>query len=166
MRTLPPSPRAARAAALARELLAAHGLAGWSFRFNRSKLNMGLCKYGPRSVELSAHFVEHNPDEAVRDTLLHEIAHALVGPGHGHDAAWKAMCRRVGARPERLSFEAVMPLGRWRAVCGGCGALHHRHRRPKRMVGWWCCRCGPERGRLVWAQAAGGEARPGGRRCG
>jgi len=153
MKTLPLSPRALRAAALAHELLAAHGLTGWSFRLNRSKVNLGLCKYGPRTIELSTHFVERNSDEAIRDTLLHEIAHALAGRAAGHGPLWKAMCLRVGARPERLSFEAVMPAGRWRAKCNCCGALHHRHRRPKRMTGWWCCRCGRERGRLSWELA-------------
>jgi predicted SprT family Zn-dependent metalloprotease len=77
----------------------------------------GLCRYGPRTVELSVHFVERNSEEAVRDTLPHETAHAFVRPGHGHGAAWKAMCLRVGAKPERLSFGAVRPVGRWRAVC-------------------------------------------------
>jgi predicted SprT family Zn-dependent metalloprotease len=155
MKTLPVSPHALQAAALARELLATHGLTGWTFRFNRSKVNLGLCKYGPRTIELSVFFVERNSDKAIRETLLHEVAHALVGPGHGHGAAWKAMCPRVGAKPERLSFEAEMPAGRWQAVCGNCGVRHHKHRRPKRMVGWWCCRCGPERGRLSWGLANG-----------
>jgi predicted SprT family Zn-dependent metalloprotease len=157
MKTLPSQPRALQTAALASELLAAHGLHGWSFRFNRSKVNMGICKYGLRTIELSAHFVERNSDEAILDTLLHEVAHALAGRAAGHGPLWQAMCRRVGAKAERLSFEAVMPLGRWRAVCGGCGMLHHRHRRPKHMVGWWCCRCGPERGRLSWELAHGTE---------
>jgi SprT-like family len=157
MKTFTQTPRGVRAAALARELLAAHGLTGWCFRLNRSKVNLGLCKYGPRTIELSVYFVGCNSDEAIRETLLHEVAHALVGPGHGHDAAWKAMCLRVGARPERLSFEAEMPPGRWQAVCPGCGELHHKHRRPKRMVGWWCCRCGPQRGRLCWELAHSSE---------
>jgi len=139
-----------KAQGLARDLLAAHGLRDWSFRFNRSKLSMGLCRFGPRVIELSRHFVERNPEEAIRDTLLHEIAHALVGPGHGHNNVWKEVCLRIGARPERLSFDVDMPEGRWQAVCPGCGMLHHRHRRPKHMRGWSCKACGPVRGKLAW----------------
>ena len=138
---------------LARQLLTSYGLDGWSFGFNRRKLQMGLCLFGPRHIELSVHFVELNDDDAVRDTLLHEIAHALVGPGHGHDSVWQAKCREVGARPERLGWAVNMPVGRWQAVCGGCGRLHHRHRRPKHLVGWHCSYCGRERGRLTWTRA-------------
>jgi predicted SprT family Zn-dependent metalloprotease len=150
MKTLTLSPRALTARALARRLLAAHGLHDWSFSYNRSKVNMGLCLYGLRAVQLSIHFVERNGLADVRDTLLHEIAHALAGREAGHGPAWRACCLRVGAKPERLSYEARMPEGRWRATCGGCGMLHHRHRKPKWMVGWYCCRCGPLRGKLAW----------------
>jgi len=40
---------------------------------------------------------EERSDELVRDTLLHEIAHALVGTAHGHDEVWKAKCLEIGA---------------------------------------------------------------------
>jgi len=39
-----------------------------------------------------------NAEPEVRDTLLHEIAHALC-PGDGHAAAVRAKCRELGARP-------------------------------------------------------------------
>jgi predicted SprT family Zn-dependent metalloprotease len=139
---------------LALHLLRDHGLRDWSFAFNRSKRQMGCCRYGPKVIELSRHFVERNDLDLVRDTLLHEIAHALVGLGHGHDAVWKAMCLRVGAKPERLSNEPDMPKGRWQATCAGCGMRHHKHRRPKRMKGWFCCRCGPTQGALAWSLSA------------
>jgi predicted SprT family Zn-dependent metalloprotease len=137
---------------LAADLFALYGLAGWSLEFNRGKRTMGLCLYGSKTIALSVHFVERNQDEAIRDTLLHEIAHALVGPGHGHDASWKRKCLEVGARPERLSYEVNMPEGRWQAQCGHCGRLHHRHRKPKWMKGWYCTPCGKERGQLAWTK--------------
>jgi predicted SprT family Zn-dependent metalloprotease len=147
------SPCCLRSRQLACELLAAYGLHDWSFAFNRSKRDMGLCRYGPKVIELSVHFVVRNSSQAIRDTLLHEIAHALVGPGHGHDAAWKRICREVGAKPERVSFEVDMPDGRWQARCACCGMVHHKHRKPKRMIGWFCVHCGPTLGKLTWLTA-------------
>jgi len=136
--------------------MAVHDLPGWTFRFNRCKQAMGLCVYHRRTIELSIHFVERdNPAEEIRDTILHEIAHALVGPGHGHDKVWKRKCIEIGARPQRCGH-ADMPKGRWSARCGGCGRSFHRHRqrKPKRSRGWFCRACGPEQGRLLWKEAA------------
>jgi predicted SprT family Zn-dependent metalloprotease len=137
---------------LARRLLDAHGLSEWSFGFNRRRRSLGLCDYHRQAIELSLHFIERNGPDAILDTLLHEIAHALVGPGHGHDAAWKGMCSRVGARPVACR-RAEMPAGRWRATCGGCGKLIHRYRRPKRLHGWYCVACGEGLGHLIWERA-------------
>jgi predicted SprT family Zn-dependent metalloprotease len=107
-----------------------------------------LCVYHRRTVELSVHLVERNGPEEVLDTLLHGVAHALVGPGHGHDAVWKRQGREVGARPERCG-QADMPEARSRPACGCCGKTFHRHRRPGRMSGLFCRSCGPERGQLT-----------------
>jgi predicted SprT family Zn-dependent metalloprotease len=134
---------------LALELMARHGLSGWSFGFNRRKRTLGLCLYAQQAIELSIYFVDRNSTDEVRDTILHEIAHALVGPGHAHDAVWKAKALEVGARPQRCGA-AEMPEGRWRARCPACGQGFSRHRRPERLGGWFCRPCGPERGKLTW----------------
>lgn len=131
------------------DLITSHGLAGWKFRFNKRKTAMGLCVYQRQTIELSAYFVSRNPTEEILDTLLHEIAHALVGPEHGHDEVWKQKCIAIGARPLRCG-DAKMPEGSWQASCRQCGKSYHRHRKPKRMQGWFCRKCGPERGGLVW----------------
>jgi predicted SprT family Zn-dependent metalloprotease len=130
-------------------LMARHGLRDWAFRFNRRKKAMGMCFYHQRRIELSIYFVQRNGPEEILDTLLHEIAHALVGPDHAHDAVWKRKCIEIGARPVRCG-NANMPEGRWKSRCRSCSRDYHRHRKPKRMKGWFCRFCGPERGGLVW----------------
>jgi predicted SprT family Zn-dependent metalloprotease len=136
---------------LALGLLMAHGLHGWSFAFNWRKRSMGLCAFSHRRIELSVHFVERNNHAEILDTILHEIAHALVGPGHGHDAVWKTKCIEIGAKPLRCG-EADMPESRWHARCGACGKSFHRYRRPKRLRGWFCQDCGPQVGALIWRE--------------
>jgi predicted SprT family Zn-dependent metalloprotease len=147
------SDRAKEAEKLALQLIAQHGLKDWKFAFNRRKQSMGLCVYSRKTIELSIHFVERdNPWEEIRDTILHEIAHALVGPSHGHDKVWKRKCVQIGARPKACG-EADMPEGKWNARCSGCGKAFHRHRKPMKEKGWFCRDCGPEQGRLAWREA-------------
>src|SRR5262249_16689158 len=129
------------------------------FAFNRRKRTMGLCIYDERRIELSAYFVERNSQDEIVDTILHEIAHALVGHRHGHDAVWKRKCVAIGAKPVRWA-DAVMPEGRWQAHCQACGEQFDRHRKPGRARGWFCCQCGPRKGKLVWKAISNSPSRP------
>lgn len=38
-------------------------------------------------------------EEDIKDTVLHEIAHAIVGGKHHHDCVWKACCNKIGCSP-------------------------------------------------------------------
>lgn len=151
MATLLRSARATEVRQLALALLAEHGLHHWSFAFNRRKRSLGYCWFSEQTIELSWYFVERNDWGAIRDTLLHEIAHALVGPRWGHGPVWKAKAVEIGAKPERTGV-ADMPPGRWQARCRQCGSVHHRHRKPRWLRGWYCRRCGEERGQLNWSR--------------
>ncbi len=147
---------------VARRLLDEHGLSAWEFGFNSNVRRAGVCFYPyrtePGRIELSIHFIERNPDDEILDTILHELAHALVGPGHGHDKVWRAKCKQIGARPEACYADNVdMPLGRWRATCPRCVAEYNRHRRPPLSDGWHCGSCGPRLGKLQWRETGDGE---------
>ena len=66
---------------VAAQELTEHNLVGWTFTFGDSKRRLGVCKYRSKRIELSEFYASHSADEHVLDTLRHEIAHALVGPG-------------------------------------------------------------------------------------
>jgi predicted SprT family Zn-dependent metalloprotease len=139
---------------LALRLMRQYGLHDWSFAFNRRKRTLGLCWWGPKVIALSVHLCELNPPAVVEDTIRHEIAHALAGPSTGHGPVWQARARQVGANPQRCCTDCVMPPGNWEARCPGCPRVYRRHRRLRRLVGWYCPACGPEKGALTWRRRA------------
>src|SRR5215207_599997 len=104
-----------------------HGLlaGGWRFRFDNARRRFGSCRSREKVITLSRPLTLLNGEEQVRDTILHEIAHALT-PDDGHGPQWRAKCREVGARPERCYGEAevVAPPRRaapYRYGCRPCG---------------------------------------------
>ena len=83
-------------------------------------------------------------DDEFLDVIRHEYAHALVmlrdGKKHGHDAVWKAACREIGCRPDRLSSseEAFEKSSKRKAEkakyeirCEGCGRKFQYTRKTK-----------------------------------
>ena len=120
---------------LARTLMAEHGLiaAGWQFAWSRGKKELGCCsikeqrhritgeKQQIKLIRLSRYLVTMNSDEEVRDTILHEIAHALAGVENGHNDKWQAMCRKVGAKPKRLAGKEVNVVAApFAVICCDC----------------------------------------------
>ena len=128
-----------RAYRMGDELLRRHGLAGWSLVFDNAKRRAGVCQYDVKVIGLSAPLTRLHPAEEVRDTLLHEIAHALTGPEHSHDAVWAARARAIGGTAARcLPEDAPRVAAPWLGVCPA-GHTVERHRRPERVMA--CSRC-------------------------
>lgn len=126
---------------MARGLLREHGLDDWTVTLDRAKTRAGVCRFARREIGLSGPITALHSEDDVRDTILHEIAHALVGPDHGHDRVWRAMARRIGCSGQRCtSADAPTVRGAW---IGTCPAGHEvtRHRRPTRVTA--CVTCSP-----------------------
>lgn len=128
-----------RALTVGRRLLREHGLDDWTIVADRAKTRAGVCRFARRQIGISAPITTLHDEAEVLDTILHEIAHALVGPQHGHDAIWRAKAREIGCSGERcVSSEAPRVPGDW---TGRCPAGHEksRHRAPTRLMS--CGQC-------------------------
>jgi hypothetical protein len=66
-------------AARATAWIVAHQLEDWSFQFDHATQRAGCCNYQTHVISLAHAYARAAPDVAIDDTLLHEIAHALVG---------------------------------------------------------------------------------------
>jgi predicted SprT family Zn-dependent metalloprotease len=127
------------AASLARRLLDEHGLDGWSFAWDRARRRAGQCRHDLRRITLSRELTTLHAEAEVRETVLHEVAHALVGPRHGHDAVWRATAVRIGATGRRTVDPAAPSVdGDWVGLCPA-GHRVTRFRRPSRPLS--CGRC-------------------------
>jgi len=117
---------------LALDLMRAHALVGWSFAFDHARRRFGCCRWRDKVITLSKPLTFLNSEDQVRETILHEIAHALT-PGDGHGLKWRAKCRELGIKPERCYGEAevVSPprsAARYVIGCKRCGWWHERRR--------------------------------------
>jgi SprT protein len=130
---------------LAESLIKEHGLDGWTFKFDNARKRGGVCVYNTRTISMSRYLVPMWEEEQVRNTLLHEIAHALAGHAAGHGPQWARIAREIGCNAKRTHSNATVP-GKWIPWCEEHGALSHRprHRRNSNLV---CARC---RTAVVW----------------
>ena len=94
-----------RVAATARALMDEHGLGEWTFAFLEAERRLGDCNYQDRVIRVGRTHALDASDAEIRDTILHEIAHALAGPEARHGPAWKAIARRIGATPRANVYE-------------------------------------------------------------
>jgi predicted SprT family Zn-dependent metalloprotease len=127
------------AVSLATELLHGYRLDRWRVVVDRAKTRAGACRFDVREIGLSGPLTSlHSPSE-VRQTILHEIAHALVGPAHSHDAVWRAEATRLGCSPRAcLPRDSPRVAAPWVGTCPA-GHTVARHRRPQRPAS--CRQC-------------------------
>lgn len=104
--------------------------------------------------------VEQSPWDQVVDTLLHEIAHAMT-PGDGHGRKWRAACRLLGAKPERMAPEGVANKAtqtkKWRCECRRCGKVWNKGRRKRRFYGRVHCCDDGRHGQIIYLDRRSGQ---------
>ena len=132
---------------MAVSLMKEHGLLyrGWQFEFNTRKGAYGVCAHSKKIIYLSILYTRamKNPNE-VKNIILHEIAHALVGSGHGHNYVWRRKALEIGCDGQRCNtyeLEDKHVSYKYLATCPCCGKAVGVSRKPKRTY-WHLCNTG------------------------
>ena len=131
---------------------AVSGLAkDWRFGFDLAPSRAGVCKYDAHRIDLSVSFCLRASRAEIIDTILHEVAHAIVGKAHNHDAVWTAKAREIGCSGERTHAIRHTPA-RWIGQCA-CGQRWHRQRLSRKVAsGSRCPQC---HGEIRWQRHDG-----------
>ena len=127
---------------MARTLMQEHGLTAWRFTTDNARRRFGVCKHSTQTISVSLPLMRLNSESVVRDTILHEIAHAKAGYGAGHGAYWQKIAQEIGANPKRCydSAEVQQPPKPWTGICPNttCGRVVQRYRRARIACGKCC----------------------------
>ena len=91
-------------------------------------------------IFMSKGFVLNNEENEIKNIILHEIAHALVGIGEGHSRKWKNTAIDIGCNGKRTNDTAVMPKGKFIYKCKNCGHKIYTHRRLRLVYSCLMCK--------------------------
>ena len=123
---------------LARSEMDKNGLLDWKLDLDHAKVRAGACFFKEKKISFSRNFIKNSNESEIYDTILHEIAHALVGPKHGHDIVWKKMAKKLGCSAKRchtLEFSDY----KWIRYCKNFCWEQKTHRRKLNLI---CRKCG------------------------
>ena len=117
-------------------------LDNWEIGFQNKYDALATCYHAPiQEIKLSKWFVKFNSNDEISKTLLHEIAHALVGSGLGHSRAWSEKAKEIGVI-NPTEFRDTSTLNRPEPnYTGKCNCLIKFKRTKKRKSNGFCSIC-------------------------
>ena len=83
------------------------------------KSPLGVCSYMPSFISIAVPVIQLLPSSEVKETILHEIAHALAGYKAGHGIQWKVIAKAIGSTGSRLAEMSVSDVARTKVTDKG-----------------------------------------------
>ena len=118
-----------------------HGLTqqSWTVKYDHARARAGQCQHRAKILSFSRNLIVRGSPADMRNTLLHEIAHALAGAKHGHDRTWRDIALQIGCDGRRCHNIELAPA-KWIFGCSdGCW---HATRFKRTCLGTTCRICG------------------------
>lgn len=136
----------------ARETMDGYGLNEWDLQFDNAVRVLGVCVTATKTLVFSRRFIVTNTEGQMRDTILHEIAHALNFEQNGllcHGSEWRALALEMGCTATEKAHGRPHPKAKYEATCTECGSHSARHRRTRDHDNMACGPCYRQRGEVI-----------------
>ena len=105
---------------MARQKMRKFYLNDWTIQFDNAQRRAGACFFDKKVLSFSTKFLRNANNEDIIDTVLHEIAHAIVGPGQGHNLIWKKKAIEIGCSG-KIYHDLEFSKPKWIKFCSnGC----------------------------------------------
>lgn len=130
---------------LAHKLMDKYGLIekGWRFAIDRAKMRCGQCDFDKKVISLSKYYISDKkiPYSDIKNTILHEIAHALAGDAAAHGPVWKSTAVAIGCDGTVTNKIWRGAPRRYKIVCD-CGSVNtYRHNLTSKFKRNVCAKC-------------------------
>lgn len=102
-------------------MLEDNGLYEWSVKLNNKNTTSAETHHDDKTIYLSKRFLIITDSNNFRGVMLHEIAHAMLGPGFGHGEEFMSMCSKLEVSDEFSTHGVMMGIGKYVLSCSKCG---------------------------------------------
>lgn len=127
-----------QALARATELMGSNNLEGWRINFDTRRAVIAEVFHREKVLSYSKYFVAIADKEQFDGVTLHEITHALLGPGMGHDKEFVELCTKISPNDHYARLCVDIPLRKYILSCPECGySGSHQSDEPKNCVQCW-----------------------------
>lgn len=90
---------------LTQYLLEKHSLKDIEIKFLRHSDALGMCFNNGEKISLQISHAIYSEIDEIKNTILHEIAHALVGNEFMHNDIWKEKAKELGVKLNKQKEE-------------------------------------------------------------
>lgn len=103
------------------QLLIENGLGDWRVKVNNKRTSLAETWHKEKMIVFSKKFIMISTKEQFEGVALHEIAHALLGRGHGHDEKFVELCTKISGHNKYAQKSTTANIGRYMFSCPSCG---------------------------------------------
>ena len=105
---------------LGAQLLIENGLGDWKIDLNKGRKSLADTYHKDKRISFSRSFITVATKEQFVGVTLHEIAHAMLGPGYGHGKEFVELCTKISPNPDYATHSADVRIGMYIYECPNC----------------------------------------------